>query len=103
MKNKLILNFLFVAVMAILLGCKSDTPAPGLTSAVGQFITDNKLNYDDEGNHLGYIVERDDVKNKMIVKVEIVTEKMKAALEEEFGNLVEIVESEGIASPADGD
>jgi len=99
MKNKLILNLLFVAVMATLLGCKSDNA--GLTSAVGQFITENKLNYDDEGNHFGYIIERDNEKNKMIVKVESVTEKMRAALEEEFGDLVEIVEVDGIASPVD--
>ena len=100
MKNKLILNLLFVAVMAILLGCKSDTP--GLTSAVGQFIMDNKLNYDDEGNDFGYIIGRDDDKNIMIVKVECVTEKMQAALEGEFGDLVQIVEGD-IAIPTDGD
>ena len=101
MKNKLILNLLFVAVMATLFGCKSDNP--GLTSKVGQFINENKLNYDEEGNHYGYIVERDNEKHKMIVKVESVTEKMRAALEEEFGDLVEIVEDDVIATPADDD
>ena len=101
MKNKLILILLFVAVMTTLFGCKSDNP--GLTSEIGQFINENKLNYDEEGNDYGYIVERDKEKQKIIVKVESITEKMRVALEEEFGDLVEIVEVDTIATPVDDD
>ena len=64
MKNKFILNLLFVVVMVMLMGCQNDTPAQGLTSEVAEFISENKLNYDKEGNHLGYIVEREKEKNK---------------------------------------
>ena len=103
MKNKFMLNLLIVVVMVMLMGCQNDTPAQGLTSEVAEFISENKLNYDEEGNHLGYEVYRDDGKNKIIVNIGVVTDELKAALKEEFGDLVKVVESDVKAVPVVGE
>lgn len=96
MKHRLILNLLLVTVVLILSGCQDDKTLTITTNDVAEFIVENKLDYDDEGNSYQFSVEYNGQKNKVIIKVQVVTKKMKAAIKEEFGDSVKIVESDEV-------
>ena len=89
MKNKLIIALLIMAVLA-LSACKSET-MPN-TDEIAHYITENQLNVDEEGNYYDYTVGRDSEKNKIVVSTELLSIEAKKALEDEFGDLVEVVE-----------
>lgn len=98
MKNKVVLSFVIILVTFLLIACQSTTTT--ITNEVGDFIAENKLNYDEKGNSYSFEASRDSKKNKVVVCMEKVTEKAKLALEKEFGNLVEVEELECSISPA---
>ena len=89
MKNKRIIAILITAVLA-LSACKSET-MPN-TDEIAQYITENQLNVDEAGNYYDYTVGRDSEKNKIVVSTELLSIEAKKALEDEFGDLVEVVE-----------
>ena len=89
MKNKRIIAILITAVLA-LSACKSET-IPN-TDEIAQYITENQLNVDEAGNYYDYTVGRDLEKNKIVVSTELLSIEAKKALEDEFGDLVEVVE-----------
>ena len=89
MKNKRIIAILITAVLA-LSACKSET-IPN-TDEIAQYITENQLNVDEAGNYYDYTVGRDSEKNKIVVSTELLSIEAKKALEDEFGDLVEVVE-----------
>ena len=103
MKNKLIVTVLLIAVMSLLIGCQSNRPKftstdmQQLSSEVSQFIMDHQLDYDDQGNSLGYTVRPNG--SKILVNMPIVTEKTKKAIKDQFGKLVEVAESDEMPQP----
>lgn len=97
MKNKIIFALLFMAAFT-LTACKSETIT--ITHEIAHYIEENQFNVDEAGNHYGYTVERDPEKNKIVVSIESLSNEAKKALEDEFGDLVEVVELKDKVSPS---
>ena len=101
MKNKLlvILGLLIMFVLT-LTACKSETIT--ITEEISQYIREHQLNVDEAGNPYAYTVGRDPQKNKIVVSIESLSLEAKDALEDTYGNLVEVVELKDKVVPTNG-
>ena len=91
MKNKLLVFLaLLIMVVLTLTACKSEPIT--ITDEISQYIMENELNVDAAGNPYAYTVEIDAKTNKVVVSIESVSVEAKEALENTYGDLVEVVE-----------
>ena len=101
MKNRyLFIYVLLIMAILTLAACKSETIT--ITEEISHYIKENQLNVDETNNQYAYTVGRDPEKNKIVVSIESLSIEAKKALEDEYGDLVEVVELKDKVTPQNG-